>query len=396
MRIVMIGPFGLKPKGTMAVRALPIAQALVARGHRVTLLLPPWSHPADNGRVFDSNGVAVENIALPPRLPGLFHYRVTQRLVARALALKPDIVHCFKPKAYAGLSAWWVWQLKRLRLCRARLIVDSDDWEGAGGWNDRENYSRMQRRFFAWQESWGLRHCDGLTVASRALESIAWSMGVSPAKVSYIPNGSMLRVEDLQPKQRAVAPGPPTLLLYTRFFEFKIDRVCAVFEQVARAVPDVKLRVIGRGLFGEERALLDRARVAGWGDRLEYAGWIESEQLPAALAQADAAIYPFDDTLLNRTKCAVKLVDLLAAGVPVVADAVGQNIEYIRHGETGVLVPAEDAPAMVRAIIALLADRTRARALGDAAARDVRSRFGWEHLAERAEAAYTRAQAAGR
>jgi len=34
----------------------------------------------------------------------------------------------------------------------------------------------------------------------------------------------------------------------------------------------------------------------------------------------------------------VKLIDLLSAGVPVVADAVGQNSEYIRHNETGLLV----------------------------------------------------------
>ena len=39
MRVVMIGPFGLRPRGTMSVRALPLAQALVAQGHAVTLLL---------------------------------------------------------------------------------------------------------------------------------------------------------------------------------------------------------------------------------------------------------------------------------------------------------------------------------------------------------------------
>ena len=38
MRIAMIGPFGLGPKGTMRMRALPMAQALAARGHEVVLL----------------------------------------------------------------------------------------------------------------------------------------------------------------------------------------------------------------------------------------------------------------------------------------------------------------------------------------------------------------------
>ena len=41
------------------------------------------------------------------------------------------------------------------------------------------------------------------------------------------------------------------------------------------------------------------------------------------LAAADIAINPYRDTLVNRAKCAAKLRDLLAAGVPVVAEAVG-------------------------------------------------------------------------
>ena len=413
MRIVMIGPFGLKPKGTMAVRALSMARALAARGYAVTMLLPPWANPEESGRSYEDGGVRIENIALPPRRPVLFHVQVTRRLVRRALALEPDVVHCFKPKAYAGLSSWWLWQWKRLGLSKVRLVVDADDWEGAGGWNDRERYSWAQRRMFAWQEQWGLRHCDALTVASRALESIVWSLGVSPSRVFYVPNG--VEVSKLQTsKFKLQTPAsvlespisnpstmlraglqspasnfqPPTILLYTRFFEYRLERVLEVFDRVLQFSPEVRLLVVGKGLFGEEQALLDRAREMGWGDRVEYLGWLEPAELPIVFARADVAIYPFDDTLLNRTKCAVKLIDLLAAGVPVVADAVGQNVEYIRHNETGILVPAGDVEAMARAVVELLNERRRARILGAAAAKDVRERFGWDRLVESVERAY--------
>ena len=393
MRIVMIGPFGLKPKMTMASRALPLAKALVARGHAVTMLLPPWSYPDDSGRVVEDGGVRVENITLPPRRPLLFHFQTTRRLITRALALKPDVIHCFKPKAYAGLAAWWVWQLKRLRLTNVRLVVDADDWEGAGGWNDRENYSWAQKRMFAWQEQWGLRRCDALTVASRALQSIVWSMGVPPSRVFYVPNGVDIGSWKLEVGGPAADRSPiqpsnyPTILLYTRFVEFKIERVLEVFGRVMQSVPDARLLVIGKGLFGEEAQLLEQAGALGWGDRIEYAGW--PVELPATFARADVAIYPFDDTLLNRTKCPVKLTELLAAGVPLVADAVGQIAEYIRHDKTGLLVPSGDVAAMAEALVALLTERRRARALGGAAAREVRARFGWDRLAEIAEQAYT-------
>jgi glycosyltransferase involved in cell wall biosynthesis len=180
----------------------------------------------------------------------------------------------------------------------------------------------------------------------------------------------------------------PTILLYTRFFEFKVERALDVFGRVLQTVPDARLLVVGKGLFGEEEHLLEQAQSMGWGDQVEYCGWVDADALPALFARADAAIYPFDDTLLNRTKCAVKLVDLLASGVPVAADAVGQNAEYIRQNETGILVPSGDVAAMAGAVAALLKERRRARALGGAAARDVRDRFGWDRLVEAVERAY--------
>ncbi len=384
----MIGPFGLQPKGTMAVRALPMAKALAARGHAVTMLLPPWSYPKDSGRVLAEDDVRIENIDLPVRLPLLFHALTARRLVRRTLSLKPDVVHCFKPKAYAGLSAFWIWQLRRLRLSRIRLVVDADDWEGAGGWNDRERYSWAQRRFFAWQEQWGLRHCDALTVASRALQSIVWSLGVPQSRVFYVPNGVEVGGWKMEDGSVASNLQPPTLLLYTRFFEFSIERVAEVFKRVRQSVPDARLLVVGKGLFGEETQLLDRVQAAGWGDHLEYAGWVDPADLPSQFARAAVAIYPFDDTLLNRTKCPVKMTDLLAAGVPVVADAVGQIEEYIRHNETGILVPGGDVAAMAEAVAALLLDPARAEWMGRAAAHDVRVRFGWDRLVEVVERAY--------
>ena len=193
MRIVMIGPFGLRPKGTMSVRALPLAKALVANGHRVDVIMPPWSYPQDSGREWEEDGVSIRNVTLPPRFPLFWHLIVTWRLVRCALALRPDVVHCFKPKGYAGLVALAFWLLKRLGLTKARLIVDSDDWEGKGGWNEIEPYTGLQKRFFTWQERWGLTHCDALTVASRALETIVWSLGVAPGKVFYVPNGLVNR-----------------------------------------------------------------------------------------------------------------------------------------------------------------------------------------------------------
>jgi glycosyltransferase involved in cell wall biosynthesis len=111
-----------------------------------------------------------------------------------------------------------------------------------------------------------------------------------------------------------------------------------------------------------------------------YCGLVPAEALPDYFARADVAIYPFDDTLVNRAKCAVKLRDLLAAGVPVVAEAVGQNREMVRHTETGWLVEPGDVPVFGDAVVRLLGDEGLRLRLAEAATHDMRERFGWERL----------------
>ena len=197
MNIAMLGPFGLRPKSTMRRRALPLGKALAARGHGVTIIVPPWDWPADAGRQWQEEGVEVRCLSLSPSVPGLSAIALVVRLLRGALDTQPDVVHCFKPKAYAGLAAFLLWYGRYVGLWRGRLVVDSDDWEGPGGWNERGGYSWAQRPFFAWQERWGLLHADAVTVASHTLQTLAWSLGVPPERLHYLPNG--------------VSPQPPDL-----------------------------------------------------------------------------------------------------------------------------------------------------------------------------------------
>ncbi len=378
MRIAMVGPFGFRPKKTMRARAFPLAQALTARGHQVALFMPPWHTPAEAGRRWHEAGVAVRYIPL-----GGGPLRLTRRLIRETLAWQPDVVHCFKPKAYSGLTAAWVWLARR----RPRLALDADDWEGWGGWNDLEAYPRLVKHFFAWQESWGMRHNHLLTVASRALQTLAWGLGCPPERVVYLPNGPGIVAP---PHPLGAGPdGPPTLLLYTRFFEFDPARLARIVAQVYRQIPTLQALLVGASLReadgarfeGEMRALDAWACV-------RQAGWLAEEALPAALAQAHVGLYLMDDTLLNRAKCPVKLADMLAVGLPVVGEAVGQVPEYVVHRQTGWLCASGDEAGVAEGVMRLLGDSAERARLSRQAQQHLRSQFAWEHLAARLEAAY--------
>ena len=387
----MVGPFGLRPKGTMSVRALPLAKALAARDHKVDIILPSWHSPEDSGKYWEEEGVGICNVQLPPRIPGVWHLWLAGRMLRRLLALNPDVVHCFKPKAYSGIVALSLWGLQRLGVFTGRIVVDSDDWEGKGGWNEIEEYSTFQRIVFAWQERWGLLHANAITIASRALETLVWSLGVAPATVHYLPNGSVtgkLAEGDRDwVRNKYGLEGHPVILLYTRFFEFSTERLVEIMRRVVAQVPQVRLLIMGRGLFGEEEVFLDLARAAGIGSAVIYAGWVEYKDLADYFAASDVAVYPYDDTLINRTKCSVKLIELLAAGLPVVADRVGQNSEYIKDGVSGILVENR-MDAYANAVVRLLSDAELRSRLGVAAQRSVRSEHNWGKLAAVAERAY--------
>ncbi len=378
----MIAPFGIRPKGTLLARMLPLARALQRRGHTVIIVAPPVQNPEDAGSRVDHGGVPVIHTALP-RLSGpAAVFEQSASLLRVALHEAPDLLHLFKPKGYGGLAAL----AARATQPRLPLVIDTDDWEGPGGWNDLLPYPASAKALFAWQERDLPRRAYAVTVASTTLESLVWSMGVPAQRVFLVPNG----IE----ADRMPTPSPPPteqflaqMLLYTRFWEFDLTELIAALVAIHQARPDVRLVVVGRGEAGEERMLADMAARAGITAMLDLRGWLDPAQIPAVLATCDLALAPIRDTLINRARGMAKLLELLAAGLPVVAGDVGMARAYLDQGAGGILVPPGNAGALAAAALCLLndAELRRRKAAG---ARQAAERYAWDALAPAAEAAY--------
>lgn len=388
LRIVMLAPFGIRPKGTLVARMLPLAQALVRCGHTVSIIAPPVQNPQDAGRRQVLGGVAVMHTPLPT-LPGPAGVlQQVAALVRPALAAAPDLLHLFKPKGYSGLAAL----LARGARARLPLVVDTDDWEGWGGWNDLLPYPRSAKTLFAWQECDLPRRAAAVTVASRTLETQVWGFGVPPERVFYLPNGV-----DAPPSPGA-APAtvlmPCTagvMLLYTRFWEFTVADVAAALVAIINRRPAARLLLVGRGERGEEQELLQMAQRAGVFHAIDYRGWVEPDQIPALLAAADLALAPLDDTLINRARGMAKLLELMAAGLPIVAGNVGQAGVYLEHERSGLLIPPGDPAALAGAALRLMDDTALRMRLSRAARDRAIGQFAWDVLAPTAERAYQRA-----
>lgn len=391
LRIVMLAPFGIRPKGTLSARMLPLARELVLRGHSVQIVAPSYLNPEHAATTWAIDGVTVRHVRLP-RLPEPVGTLETAVLLLRAaLQTEPDLLHLFKPKGYSGIAAL----LARTLRPELPLVVDTDDWEGWGGWNDLAPYSYPMKHVFAWQERSLPRLANAVTVASRTLETQVWGFGVRPDRVCYLSNGVDSQppiLLDREQARRQLGLGEePIVLLYTRFWEYPLRDILAVLHGLRSRQPDARLLVLGTGERGEERELDRLARRAGVAAQLDQRGWADQATIEAAFAAADVALAPFADTLMNRAKGMAKLLQLLHAGVPVVASRVGQAQEYIVAGRTGVLVPPGNQGALAQAVLDLLADPPSARQLGAAAQRYVCEQFAWSLLAEGLESVYAAA-----
>ncbi len=79
------------------------------------------------------------------------------------------------------------------------------------------------------------------------------------------------------------------------------------------------------------------------------------------------------------------VLEAMAAGLPVVATAVGGIPEVVVEGETGLLVPPRDSAALANAMLKLLVDGGLAEAFGRAGRARVEAHFGEDRMREQLE-----------
>ena len=391
MKIVFLAPFGIRPKGTVLARMVPLAVALQDLGHQVVIIAPPYTNPEDSGRVEQVRGVRLVNVRLPAGGKLLGTLALAWSMLRGALAERPDLVHLFKPKGYGGVAAMLLIVLRRIGVRLSPVLVDTDDWEGKGGMNELQPYSGAERAVFAFQERWLLPNAQGVTVASRALELMAAQSRGKDGRLLYLPNcvedGPVGCAGEVRSRQ-SIPDAAPVVLLYTRFFEFSQEKLHAICAEVHRQVPAAHFLVVGKGRHDEEAQLLAAAQRLGFAEVLRLAGWVEPAELPSYFAAADLAIYPFAENLINRCKCPAKLTELLRAGVPVVADRVGQVAEYIRDGETGILCDPESWQDMAARTVELLRDPEERSTFGAAGRLYLLEHFSWQLFALKLQAFY--------
>jgi glycosyltransferase involved in cell wall biosynthesis len=135
-----------------------------------------------------------------------------------------------------------------------------------------------------------------------------------------------------------------------------LETVRRHFLEIGRAVPDARLKTIC------DRAFLES------GLPTDFVPWNATREA-ADLADGEIGISWIPDDPWSRGKCGLKLLQYMAAGLPVVTNPVGVHAEIVEHGTTGFL--ATSADEWISAIRTLAADPELRRSMGEAGRRKV-------------------------
>jgi len=212
------------------------------------------------------------------------------------------------------------------------------------------------------------RFADRIVANSPAAAGMLREEGVPSSAIALISNGVDAAAYPDRPRRPNVCR---VITVANLRPEKSHETLIAAAAQLASVCPDLRYQIVGDGSRRQELEALARAR--GVSGIVEFLG--HRDDVPALLAAADVFVLPSRSEAFPNGA-----IEAMAAGLPVVACAVGGLLDLIETGRTGILVPPSDPEPLAVALQSLCADPARAHALGREARREVQARYSFERM----------------
>ena len=245
----------------------------------------------------------------------------------------------------------------------------------------------LPRRFFAGRPAltrflrWSLGLPDLLVVLARS-ELEAYREFLPGREVAMLPNAIDCRPFSLLPVVSCPAEAPLQLVYIGRLAREKGLYEALQGVRLAHELGvDARLVIAGGG--PEEARLKRYAHALGMSTRVTFVGPVFGADKVRLLEGAHAMLLPSYAEGLPYA-----LLESMAAGVPVIATAVGAIPDVMTDGIHGLLVPVRDGKAIAEALAALAGDRERISWMSRACRRRVRAAFSIDRLAAEFAAHY--------
>lgn len=295
-----------------------LATHLAARGEDVVVMAPAMRRPWND-----------QDVDYPiyrfPR-PSSKRWGVRQTLVPLAWQHwrhRFQVLHCHSgyPAAYVGATF--------KTLFRTPLVVRPHGADILPDGKTRR-HPRLARRLRQ-----ALQAADAVIAQGRFLKEVIVELGVAEQRIHTIHNGVDLNLfasGTPYPHPRPYILGVGKLMRHKGF-----DVLLRAYARLPHSAPDLLIAGVG----AESDPLQHLAQELGIAQRVTFVGFVEGHTKVNLFRSAQCFVCPS-----RREPFANVILEALAAGVPVMASAVGGNVEQLHHGVHGFLFPSDDDTAL--------------------------------------------------
>lgn len=222
----------------------------------------------------------------------------------------------------------------------------------------------------------GLADADVVVAQGDFLKEVVVKLGVDERRVQVIHNG--VEISESTSVGPFSHPRPYVLTLGNLSYRKGMDILIRAYARLE--APSVDLLIAGTG--PELDHLRELATDLGVAQRVRFVGFVSGLEKLSLYRSAQFFVCPS-----RREPFANVILEALAAGLPVVATAVGGNRQLVRDGHHGLLCPPEDDEALGGAMQSLLASPERLESFRQAVPGFI-APFGWDRIADQYAALY--------
>jgi glycosyltransferase involved in cell wall biosynthesis len=387
VRFLFISHYFYPEVGAPQTRILETAQRLSAGGHEVTVLTGFPNYPdgvipqeyrrralqrehLGDIRVIRSAVYPSPNSGFARRLANHASFALSS-MVAAPLTGRPDVIVAETPPLFSAFSAVLI-----ARAWRAPLILNvADLWpESAVQLGMLSNPTAI--RCATILETFAYRHAAAITVPTVGMRSTLLERGEPENKVVHLPNAVDVDRFVKAADDTAGRPGDNgrARIIYcgTVGLAQGVGTIVDAAEEFHSRGESPEFLIVGDG--AERASLAQRASERGLSN-VRFAGRVPRDEIPSLILSSDVAVLSLRDVPLFEDALPTKMLEYMAAAVPVVASASGDVSRLLKQADAGLACPPDDATALAAGIREVMQDPIRARAMGSNGRRYVEAHY---------------------
>jgi glycosyltransferase involved in cell wall biosynthesis len=260
--------------------------------------------------------------------------------------------------------------LKKMGIVRCQGYVDRDYEEGFF-------HNPLRRSFVSWLVRVGMGSADLVISIGERLAALRKEQ--TGRVIPVVTTG--VDASRFYTERRPFTDSPELVYVGNVTHWSGLDLIIEGFALLRRHFPGATLKIVGEGLRGYEQMLVEVAKRHSIAHCVTFTGRVENSEIPGYLARAHLGIAVFRPIQLRAYAFPLKLLEYMAAGLPVIGNHDTETEDVIRKHDIGACIEF-DAGEFSRVCVEILGDSDRYQRLS-ANAREAVKEYDWSRLMER-------------